>query len=328
MSSIPSLTDALKSLPAGKSEPSNFAGTGWRGLPISTNVDDQRGQNLLETQNDETKTLIGELRRLNALLAGEERPQGQKYGALAMPGGGRAGIPGASGYPRGGGPPGGNPPGSSGNPPPTTPGGTPPPIPGPYGQPMPPWGATTTGPEAFGGGTGGGVRWRRSGPARQPIRPGADEGASARRRPAAAAAIRRRNEGWQRIALRLMKQLESDPAMRERFMRTGRVRAETQAIGRARSSHGDDDRSCAARGQTVDQGIETSTRQERRKIFSGSRITGRTSSNELRGATSMIMRIANKGRRAFPGREGNTLTNRGNQGTNVGSSVGEASSRA
>ena len=113
MSSIPSLTDALKSLPAGKSEQSNFAGTGWRGLPISTNVEDQRGQNLLETQNDETKTLIGEMRRLNALLAGEERPQGQKYGALAMPGGGRAGIPGASGYPRGGGPPGGTTPGAA-----------------------------------------------------------------------------------------------------------------------------------------------------------------------------------------------------------------------
>ena len=157
MSSIPSLTDALKSLPLADQHRATSPATGWRGLPISTNVDDQRGQNLLETQNDETKTLIGELRRLNALLAGEERPQGQKYGALAMPGGGRAGIPGASGYPRGGGPPGGNPPGSSGNPPPTTPGGTPPPIPGPYGQPMPPWGATTTGPEAFGGGTGGGV---------------------------------------------------------------------------------------------------------------------------------------------------------------------------
>ena len=187
MSSIPSLTDALKSLPAGRSEPSNFAGTGWRGLPMSTNVDDQRGQNLLETQNDETKTLIGELRRLNALLAGEERPQGQKYGALAMPGGGRAGIPGASGYPRGGGPPGGNPPGSSGNPPPTTPGGTPPPIPGPYGQPMPPWGTTTAGPK---------LRrrhwrrrgWRRSGLARQSIRPGADEGAARKPQRAAAAA--------------------------------------------------------------------------------------------------------------------------------------------
>ena len=67
MSSIPSLTDALKSLPSGRSAASNFAGTGWRGLPMSTNVEDQRGQNLLETQNDETKTLIGELRRLNAL---------------------------------------------------------------------------------------------------------------------------------------------------------------------------------------------------------------------------------------------------------------------
>ena len=107
-------------------------------------------------------------------------------------------LPGASGYPRGGGPPGGNSPGSSGNPPPTTPGGTPPPIPGPYGQPMPPWGTTTAG---FGGGTGGGSAGGVPGlpgvhPARRSRRSSAKP-----QRAAAAARIRAAGmKGWRRIA--------------------------------------------------------------------------------------------------------------------------------
>ena len=62
---IPAISDALKSgrRRADRGAAGNFAGTGWRGLPMSTNIDDQRGESLLETQNDETKTLIGELRR-------------------------------------------------------------------------------------------------------------------------------------------------------------------------------------------------------------------------------------------------------------------------
>ena len=236
MSSIPSLTDALKSLPAGKSEQSNFAGTGWRGLPISTNVDDQRGQNLLETQNDETKTLIGELRRLNALLAGEERPQGQKYGALAMPGGGRAGIPGASGYPRGGGPPGGNPPGSSGNPPPTTPGGTTAADPRPLRPAYAAMGGNHDRARSLRRRHWRRRGWRRSGPARQPVRTGADEG-------------RARGGGrwwWRRSgvipssASRWDYEAVGRPADARTLYEAGRVRSWQPRPGRARSIHSDD----------------------------------------------------------------------------------------
>jgi GH24 family phage-related lysozyme (muramidase) len=157
----------------------NFAGTGWRGMPMSRNVVDlrqtqlaDRGNQLLDSQNNQTRTLVSEIKRLNALLSGEEKPGGQKYGMLdpSLRPGARGPIPSwATGTPSGtpsgdGKTPGGTrddgktqPPATAApaTPPGSAPGGVG--VQGPYGKIMPPWGTTTTGPADYGGGTGKGV---------------------------------------------------------------------------------------------------------------------------------------------------------------------------
>ena len=201
MSSIPSLTDALKSLPAGRSEPSNFAGTGWRGLPMSTNIDDQRGQNLLETQNDETKTLIGELRRLNALSSPARKGhRARNTGHWRCPAAGALASPGRR-IPRWRRPAGRQSARQQRQPAAHNARGNDPPpqFPAPTAilcrhgaQPRPEASAAAL----------AAARWRRSGPARQSIRAGADEGAARKpQRAAAAARIRAAGmKGWRRIA--------------------------------------------------------------------------------------------------------------------------------
>jgi hypothetical protein len=160
-------------------------GAGWRGFPMSKNIEDRRGEALLENQNDQTRTLVGEIHRLNALLSGEEKPAGQKMGLLAMPSGVPGGVAAPMGalptYPTSGAP-------ADGRTTTTTPGGTrqdgttaPPPDPrvtpssqpGPGGQPMAPWGTTTAG---FGGGAGLGAAGGVAGAAGGPSGPAAPRG--------------------------------------------------------------------------------------------------------------------------------------------------------
>ena len=226
-----------------------------------------------------------------------------------MPGGGRAGIPGASGYPRGGGPPGGNPPGSSGNPPPTTPGGTPPPIPGPYGQPMPPWGATTTGPEAFGGGTGGGVAGG------VPGLPGSPSGRALTKAEREAAAGGGGGDQASFLAQHragIMKQLE-DPQTRERFMRLVEFEAGNLGPeGHAAFIQTTIDR-WAARGQTVDQGIRNLNSAGKYERYFPKANQGQTPSNDLRQNFNDYLDRTKKGEALFPGATGNASDEPGNR---------------
>jgi hypothetical protein len=142
MGSIPDIGELLKPSANAIQVPPRPAGpTGAHGWPLSTNVEDRRTPELMQSQNDQTKTLINEMKRLNAILSGEEKPVGQQYGMLAMPGGAGAGLGaglgGPGGYGQGGtgrGAPGGPGSGTPGTPGETSP-AQPPPA-GPTGAPL------------------------------------------------------------------------------------------------------------------------------------------------------------------------------------------------
>ena len=181
------------------------------------------------TNTDQVKSVTEELKRLNDYFE-IQGFKGGKVGLLSMPGAGRAGVPG------------GVAPGTTSGPTRSTPGGTDPDtgttnppapaapaIPGPYGQPMPPWGTTETGPEAYGGGTGGGVAGNvpglPGGPSGRaltkeeraaqgqpggPNGPGGDAGGGGTGGGGAAYLVQQR--------ARVAEELKNDPALRERLI--------------------------------------------------------------------------------------------------------------